>query len=60
VASFAVTQCGAASIDYIVLTLAVVAMLFAPVPGLDDSLVGALVTALREFQSHSIYLLSLP
>lgn len=53
-------QTGSASVEYVVVTLVVIATLFLPLPGLDDSLVETLVTALRQFQAHTVYLLSLP
>ncbi len=53
-------QRGAASVEYVVLTLMVVATLFLPLPGLDESLVNTLVSALRQFQANTTYLLSLP
>ena len=53
-------QRGSASVEYVVLTLTVVATLFLPLPGLDESLVNTLVSALRQFQANTTYLLSLP
>lgn len=51
---------GSASVEYVILTLMVVATLFLPLPGLDESLFNTLITAMRQFQANSTYLLSLP
>ncbi|MGQ7848684.1 hypothetical protein ACUNV4_29580 [Granulosicoccus sp. 3-233] len=53
-------QKGSASVEYVVLTLIVVGVLFLPLPGLGESLVNTLVSALRQFQANTTYLLSLP
>lgn len=53
-------QRGAAMVEYSIVTLIVVAVLFLPLPGLQDSLVATLMNALRQFQSHTTLLLSLP
>lgn len=53
-------QSGSASIEYTVLTLVVVTTLFVPLPGLGESLVETVVSALRQFQSNTTYLYSLP
>lgn len=53
-------QRGAAAVEYTLVTLLVVAALFAPVGDTDASLVERLLDAFRGFQAHSIYLLSMP
>ena len=53
-------QRGSASVEYVLLTLTVVGVLFLPLPGMDESLVNTLVSALRQFQSNTTFLLSLP
>lgn len=53
-------QRGSASVEYVLLTLTVVGILFLPLPGMDESLVNTLVSALRQFQSNTTFLLSLP
>ena len=53
-------QRGAAMVEYSVVTMVVVAVLFLPLPGIEGSLVATLMDALRQFQSHSMLLLSLP
>ncbi len=53
-------QNGSASVEYAVLTFVVVTVLFVPLPGLGESLVETLVSALRQFQANSTYLYSLP
>lgn len=53
-------QAGSASVEYVVLTVAIVAALFLPLPGLGESLVSMMVTALRDFQANTTYLLSMP
>lgn len=57
---FAERQKGSASVEYAVLTFVVVTALFMPLPGLGESLVETLVSALRQFQANSTYLYSLP
>ncbi len=46
--------------EYAVLTFVVVTVLFLPLPGLGESLVETLVSALRQFQANTTYLYSLP
>ena len=53
-------QIGAASAEYVVVTGVVVSVLFAPLPGLDGSLVEHVLAAFRQFQAHSTFLLSMP
>ena len=53
-------QRGAASAEYVVVTGVVVSVLFAPLPGLDGSLVEHVLAALRGFQANSTFLLSMP
>ena len=53
-------QNGSASVEYAVLTFVVVTTLFVPLPGLGESLVETLVSALRQFQANTTYLYSKP
>lgn len=54
-------QRGATSVEYAVVTLAVVSALFLPFGGEDGlSAVGLLLEALKGFQMHTTYLFSLP
>jgi hypothetical protein len=53
-------QAGAVMVEYSVVTLVVVMVLFLPLPGLQDSLITTVMDALRQFQSHTMLLLSLP
>ncbi len=53
-------QNGSASVEYAVLTFVVVTVLFVPLPGLGESLVETLASALRQFQANTTYLYSLP
>ena len=53
-------QNGSASVEYAVATFVVVTVLFLPLPGLGESLVETLVSALRHFQANTTYLYSLP
>jgi len=53
-------QRGAASVEYAVVTLLVVAVLFVPVGQDGTSLVERLLVAFRGFQAHSVYLISMP
>lgn len=52
---------GAASVEYVLVTAIVVSALFLPVVGLGDvSLVEYVLDALKSFQQHTTFLLSLP
>jgi hypothetical protein len=53
-------QNGAVMVEYSIVTLVVVMVLFLPLPGLQDSLIATVMDALRQFQSHTMLLLSLP
>ena len=54
-------QRGATSAEYVAVTFAVVMALFVvPVDGAGNSAVEMLLEALRHFQRHTTYLLSLP
>ena len=54
-------QKGFTSVEYVLVTAVVIAMLFVPFPGSQGlSAVGMLLAGLRSFQMHSVYLLSLP
>lgn len=53
-------QRGAVMVEYSIVTLVVVMALFLPLPGLQDSLITTVMDALRQFQSHTLLLLSLP
>lgn len=58
--SRAARERGSASVEYTVLTFVVVTALFLPLPGLGESLVETMVSALRQFQANTTYLYSLP
>ena len=53
---------GSASVEYALVTSVVIIALFVPIDGAagGQSAVGMLMDALRQFQSHTTYLLSLP
>lgn len=53
-------QRGTVLVEYSVVTLIVVMALFIPLPGFQDSLINLVMDALRQFQSHTMLLLSLP
>lgn len=53
-------QRGVAMVEYSIVTLIVVGVFFLPLPGLQDSLLNTVMDALRQFQSHTLLLLSLP
>ncbi len=55
------TQRGATSVEYILVTMAVITALFVPLGG-EGSLSGVelLLQGLRNFQMHTTYLLSIP
>lgn len=53
-------QKGHASIEWVVVTLIMVVALFAPIPGEDQSVVGMLMVAMRDFYASMTLLLSLP
>lgn len=51
---------GYAFTESLVLTLIVVSAVLLPVPGIGESVFALLTRALREFQAHSMFLLSMP
>ena len=51
---------GAASVEYAIATMAVIVAVFVPLPGFGVSAFELALDALRRFQAHSTYLLSLP
>ena len=53
------TQKGSASVEYVVVTVVVVGVLFAPVSD-GMSLVDLVLGAFRKFQHNSTFLLSMP
>ena len=53
-------QAGTVMVEYAIVTLVVVTVLFLPLPGIQDSLITTVMDALRQFQSHTTLLLSLP
>lgn len=54
-------QRGFTSVEYVVVTVVVIGMLFTPFPGSQGlSSVEMLLAGLRNFQMHTTYLLSLP
>lgn len=53
-------QTGHVSIEWVVATLIMVMALFAPIPGEDQSVVGVLMMAMRDFYASMTLLLSLP
>lgn len=46
--------------EWVMVTFVVVMMLFAPIPGYEQSAVGLLMESLRDFHKNSSFLLSLP
>ena len=53
-------QRGSASVEYVLVIVAVVFVLFVPIAGEGRSAVDLLLDALRGFQANSTYLLSMP
>lgn len=54
-------QDGSASVEYTLVTAAVIAILFVPAADLGgESAIGYLLEALRDFQRNTTYLISLP
>jgi len=53
-------QCGSAMVEYSVLTLMIVMVLFVPLPGIEESLLNTMLLALKQFQANTTYLLSMP
>jgi len=53
-------QRGSASVEYVLVIVAVVFVLFVPIAGEGRSVVDLLLDALRGFQANSTYLLSMP
>jgi len=51
---------GSTSVEYAVVSLIVITVLFLPLPGLDESLVSTFVMALKQFQSNTTFLMSMP
>ncbi len=54
------SQFGSATIEYVVLTGAIVIALFLPIPLLGVSALEWVFESLRAFQAHSLYVLSIP
>ena len=54
------SQRGTALIEYCIASLIVIAVLFVPLPGSNESLVSITLNALQQFQKHSQLLLALP
>ena len=53
-------QSGYIATEWVLLTFIMVMALFGPMPGLDQSVVGLLMSAMRDFYSSMSMLLSLP
>lgn len=53
-------QRGSASAEYVVILMFSIAILFLPLPGDTGSVVDMVVNAFKQFQAHSLYLLSMP
>ena len=53
-------QTGSASVEYVVITLLVIVVLFLPAGEGGQSVVDLLLGALRGFQANTTYLLSMP
>lgn len=51
---------GAATAEYALVSLVIVSILLLPLPGLGDSLVGYVLSSLRQFQASTLFHLSLP
>ncbi len=51
---------GAASVDYVVVSGVIIAVLFLPMAGESGSLVNMVIDALKHFQANTLYLLSMP
>ena len=55
-----VSQAGFAYLEYALSTLVLLILLFAPLPGLDQSIVDIVMESIRDFNRNSSYLLSIP
>lgn len=53
-------QKGTALIEYCVVCVALVTALFVPLPNIDTSLLNYFMDVLRQFQSHTTVLISMP
>ncbi len=53
-------QAGHATVEWMVVMLAMMAALFVPIPGTDQSAAGLLMDSIRGFHANSSYLFSLP
>ena len=53
-------QKGSVSVEWVILTMAMVVALFAPLPGTEQSLAGLMMQSIRDFYASISFLLSLP
>lgn len=53
-------QRGQIAVEWAMLTVILVVALFAPIPGSDESIVGMLMQAIRNFYANMSFLISLP
>lgn len=51
---------GSISVEWVVVTLIMVLILFAPMPGSEQSVVAYMMQSIREFNEHGSFLYSLP
>ena len=53
-------QHGYVTLEYLIVTAAVVIALLLPVPGLNESIVDMTLVAIKQFQAHTTTMLALP
>lgn len=51
---------GSVSVEWTLVTLLMIVMLFAPMPGSEQSLVGLMMESIRNLNEHGSFLYSLP
>jgi len=51
---------GYVTVEYAIVTAAVIVALIMPVPGINESMVELVMGAIREFQAHTTTMLALP
>jgi len=54
------TQCGYVTVEYAIVTGFLIAALILPIPGVGESMIDMVLTAIRAFQAHTTTMLALP
>ncbi len=53
-------QHGYVTVEYTIVTASVIVALLLPIPGVDESIVDMTISAIKQFQAHTVTLLALP